>query len=350
MRRQFGFNLIELMIGLTISLMGLAAVASMMMNFAKTRGTMAQAQTAQDNGVMALYRLEKDLGQAGYGLWNLQDCPSIINGNGTAPAFSPIPVIINDGGVGVSDDIYVQSVEPRPGSSGIPGTELSPPTVGGNTVTANVFNVRSGLGFAVDDRVVSNAHITASPPNCTLVTVTAVSASVPSGGKMTATISYADPALPISQTAGFLANFGNKGNGAAGNFVSRWYAVNSTSLTLAEYPLYTTSNLVDGIVFMKAQYGMSASVSSPTVARWVSGATAITSANVQLVKAIRIGVVARSTKREDSAIDQPTQLRLFDEKDDAAGLTDELLYTVPDMNARYRAYSTIVPLKNALWN
>ena len=71
MRQQRGFNLVELMIGLTISLMGLAAVASMMMTFSKNRGSVAQTQAAQDNGVMALYRLERDISQAGYGLMDL---------------------------------------------------------------------------------------------------------------------------------------------------------------------------------------------------------------------------------------------------------------------------------------
>ena len=141
MRQQRGFNLVELMIGLTISLMGLAAVASMMMTFSKNRGSVAQTQAAQDNGVMALYRLERDISQAGYGLMDLQGCtPTIVNGDGTNPSFSPLPISIGFVGTGVSDTILVQGTNPV---SGIPGTELSSPTAGGNTMTAGQFNVRS---------------------------------------------------------------------------------------------------------------------------------------------------------------------------------------------------------------
>lgn len=68
MRRQRGFNLIELMIGLAISLMGLAAVSGVMMTFSKKRTAITQSMATQDNGVMALYRLERDISQAGYGL------------------------------------------------------------------------------------------------------------------------------------------------------------------------------------------------------------------------------------------------------------------------------------------
>ncbi|MBP7081338.1 MAG: PilW family protein, partial [Rhodocyclaceae bacterium] len=197
---------------------------------------------------------------------------------------------------------------------------------------------RSPAGFAVDDRVVTNALA----PNCSLVTVTGVAVISPTS----AAISYT-PALSATTTAGFLANFGPLTGGPAGSFFSRTYGVGLTSLTVGDYPAYTTSNLVDGIVFMKAQYGLSANATSSTVLQWVSGATVINSSNVDRVVALRIGVVARSTKREDGEIDQPNPLPLFDEK--AATGTDAVTYAVPDLNARYRAYSTIVPLKNMIW-
>lgn len=331
MRQQRGFNLVELMIGLTISLMGLAAVASMMMTFSKNRGSVAQTQAAQDNGVMALYRLERDISQAGYGLMDLQGCtPTIVNGDGTNPSFSPLPISIGFVGTGVSDTILVQGTNPV---SGIPGTELSSPTAGGNTMTAGQFNVRSSVGFAVNDRVVTDALA----PNCTLVTVTSVAATA---------IGYT-PALSATTTTGFLANFGT--GGTAGNFYSRQYAVGLSGLTVADFPLYVTSNLVDNIVFMKAQYGLAATINGTVVTSWVSGATAINSTNVQRVIALRVGVVARSTKREDDEIDQPNPLPLFNEKADSTNGVDAVSFTIPDTHMRYRAYSTIIPLKNIIW-
>ncbi len=46
MRRSRGFSLIELLIGLVISMMGLAAVSTMMMNFSKKRTSIAQTLAA----------------------------------------------------------------------------------------------------------------------------------------------------------------------------------------------------------------------------------------------------------------------------------------------------------------
>jgi type IV pilus assembly protein PilW len=326
MRRQRGFNLIELLIGLTISLMGLAAVSSMMMTFSKKRGVITQTMATQDNGVMALYRLERDVSQAGYGLAPLQGCTTVIDG---ANSFVPYPVIITDGGAGVSDTILVQGTNPL---SGIPGTELA--VNGVNTMTGAAYNVASALGFSVNDRVVATNFL----PNCTLTSVTAINTGVTPN-----TLSYT-PALATSSVAGYLVYFG-----AAGEFFSRRYAVGATAMTVGDYPAFTAANLVDDIVFLKAQYGMADTVASTTVTRWVSGATALTSANVGRVVAIRVGVVARSSARENETIEQPNPLPVFQELADSSATTDAVSFAIPDTRSRYRAYTTIIPLKNVLW-
>lgn len=326
LRRQGGFNLIELLIGLTISLLGLAAVSGVMMTFSSKRNAITQTMATQDNGVMALYRLERDIGQAGYGLAPLQTCTTVVDG---ANSFLPYGVVIADGGTGVSDTITVQGTNP---ASGIPGTELT--VSGGNTMSSSAYYVRSAVGFSVNDRVVTTNFL----PTCTMTTVTAVN----TGGTPN-TISFT-PALSSSNAAGYLVYFG-----AAGEFTSRQYSVSSSTLMVGDYPAYTASPLVDDIVFLKAQYGLADTTTSTVVTRWVSGATALTSSNVGRVIAIRVGVVARSAAREDRNIDQPTTVTVFQELSDSSGTTDAVSYTVPDMRSRYRAYSTIIPLKNVIW-
>ena len=71
--------------------------------------------------------------------------------------------------------------------------------------------------------------------------------------------------------------------------------------------------------------------------------------NVSRVIAIRVGVVARSAARENEVIDQPNPLPLFPEMADSSGGTDAVTFTIPDTRSRYRAYSTIIPLKNVIW-
>lgn len=323
MRRQRGFNLIELLIGLTISLMGLAAVSSMMMTFSKKRGAITQTMATQDNGVMALYRLERDISQAGYGLAPLQGCATVVDGTNS---FVPYPVIIGDGGTGVSDTITVKGTNPV---SGIPGTELT--VVSGNTMTTGQYNVRSSVGITAGDKVVATN-------TCTMTTVTS-----PTAPTVSTAIGYT-PALAASSAPGYLVYFG-----AAGEFFSRSYAVGTTAMTVADYPAYVTNNLVDDIVFLKAQYGLSDTVATNVVTSWVSGSTVLTSANVGRVIAIRVGVVARSSARENEVIDQPNPLPVFPEMADSSGGTDVVTFPIPDTRSRYRAYSTIIPLKNVIW-
>ena len=285
MRRQRGFNLIEMLIGLVISMMGLAAVSAVMMTFSKHRTAITQTLATQDNGVMALYRLERDISQAGYGL-RPAGCTTVVDG---ANSFVPYPVVIGDGGAGSSDTLTIQGTNP---ASGIPGTELS--VSGGNTMTSNQYNVRSSVGFSVNDRVVATTFM----PTCTMTTVTSV----------TATAIGFTPALSATPAPGYLAYFG-----AAGEYFNRRYAVGATALTVADYPAYAANNLVDDIVFLKAQYGMADTATTTVVTSWVSGATALTASNVGRVIAIRVGVVARSAEREKEVIDQPNPLPVFPE-------------------------------------
>jgi type IV pilus assembly protein PilW len=320
--RHRGFSLIELMIGLTISLLGLAAVSQMMVAFSQKRNSITQTLAAQDNGVMALYRLERDVGQAGYGLMPLQTCATIANG--ANPSFTPFPLVITDGGTGVSDMITIKGVNP---ASGIPGTELD--NTSGSTMTGSQYNVRSSLGFSVNDLVAATNTCTATP-------VTSISATA---------IGYSySPALPSSAVAGYLAYLG-----APGEFFNRQYAIGTQALTVADYPAFTTNNLVDNIVFMKAQYGLSATGASTVVTSWVSGATALNSANVNRVVAVRIGVVAKATSSE--VVEQPDPLPLLPQILDPTGaeIGAAVTFPLPDTRTRYRAYSTIIPLKNSIW-
>ncbi|MBK9349833.1 MAG: prepilin-type N-terminal cleavage/methylation domain-containing protein [Sulfuritalea sp.] len=332
--RSRGFSLIELMIGVVISMMGLAAVSVMMMNFSKKRSSITETLSAQDNGVMALYRLERDVGQAGYGLMSLQSCATIANG--ASPSFTPWPVQITDGGTGVSDTLAVKGTNP---ASGVPGTELD--TSSGTSMNSVQYNVRSTAGFSVNDIVVSTLA-------CAMTSVTSTAAT---------SLGYTyGSVLATSSAAGYLAYFGQPGE-----FFNRQYGIATTGLTVADYPAFTTNTLVDNIVFLKAQYGLASSISgSPaTVARWVSGATTLdgttcvgTSVHPACVVALRVGLVARSASSGPETIDQPNPLPVLPQI--LSGVTEigaAVTYSIPagGTTVRYRAYSTIIPLKNVIW-
>ena len=75
-RRAYGFSLIEIMVGLLI---GMLSIILIMQVFAKSEGdkrTTTGGDDAQINGTIALYGLERDVREAGYGLnsFNLLGC------------------------------------------------------------------------------------------------------------------------------------------------------------------------------------------------------------------------------------------------------------------------------------
>ncbi len=366
--RQRGFTLIELLIGITVSLLGLVAVSAMLVTFTQKRAGITQTMSAQDNGVMALYRLEHDIAHAGYGLMPLQVCTTINQGPSNF-----FPVTIVDGGSN-SDALIVKYVD---SVSGAPGTEM---VKAGTSMTVSQYNIPSSAGFEVGDYVVA----TALAPNCTVTQLTSTfTCGIPAAGTPTihdctscTTRACATPATSqvvsqsrptesvgfaetLTQTTnpGFLANLGPLGAG----YTEHQYQVSSAlnALEVAEYQLNTqtyanANRLVDDIVFLKAQYGITnGAAGSTTVSQWVSAASfTINAANASRVIAIRLGVVARSPQRESQAIELKDSTQTQTVLPAISTIGSAVTYTPPAADAqhfRYRTYTTVVPLRSVIW-
>ncbi|RTL56469.1 MAG: prepilin-type N-terminal cleavage/methylation domain-containing protein [Rhodocyclaceae bacterium] len=393
---QQGFSLIELLIGLAIGLVGLFAVSQIMLSFNKQRTTINQTMTTQNNGVMALYLLERDLSQAGYGMAGLA-CDRInysYNGTGyynnpynstTLPgagnvALTALPVRIHNSNNGLGSDVI--EVQYGRNNSGIPGAQI----IAAQASYAAAYSVAAATGFSNGDMFIAYtngictlAKVSAAPtvpdPSNAPTASTPVTSAVPHsssvwpdynvnsapGGNGWNSVAAAD----LSASPGpFLANMGT--------FVSRRFAVNNNALTLSELPALDPSVsaapvLVDDIMFIKAQYGLSSSAGSTAVATWASAddlaTTGYDSTKASRIVAVRVGVVARSPLLEkDTITDAPATLSVLPPitgtssvASPSAGncVTDtatwEVLCTVPDTHYRYRSYSTIIPLKNVIW-
>jgi type IV pilus assembly protein PilW len=351
MKLQRGFNLIELLIGMAISMMGLLAVGQILLSFTQQRNTITQTLEAQSNGVMALYLMEKDFTQAGYGLMSIQDCSRInwyFNGTGyyndpygaatSNLAFTTLPLKITDGGTG-SDIFEVQYGNPR---SGAPVAVAIQTQTGGYGTALNVASV---AGFAQSDLIVTDVS-----GSCTMGQIDTPNAVSVSLTRPTTYI-YNTNTRPLGATAGWDAAAANTTLIAnLGGFVSRRYRVVNETLQVADFSsAYTYSTLVDGIVFMKAEYGLDTNADG-TVDVWSTGVTATNTAAIgNQVIAVRLGVVARSPLYEKNAVDAPTVLTVLPSID-VAPTSAAVTYTVPDTHYRYRTYYTVIPLRNVIWS
>jgi len=379
LKRQAGFNLIDLLIGVAISLFGLLAVAVTFRDFGQQRTTQVNASESQTNGTMALYLLERDLGQAGYAMSGLQNCSyinyyyagdAVANGHfndpygasATGVALTTLPVLIADGGAS-SDTITVQFGNPDAGASGS--------DIKGPANYPSDYPVSSYVGFSVGDKAVADINgictmveVTSNPTSARTTPVTNLSINhnntdssfnpvAPPGGNGWNSVVAADL---VATPKPFLYNLGN--------FVSRRYSVapsgGTSAMMLDEFPYVSpATTMVDEIVFLKAQYGLAGALgtacpssTAKVLTAWVDGTAVINNTNVCHVIAVRVGVVARSPLFEKDGINAPTTLTVLP----ALGANAAVNYTVPNLDGnnqahfRYRSYSTIIPLRNVIWN
>jgi type IV pilus assembly protein PilW len=401
---QRGFTLVELMVGLAIGMLATLVIVQVISVFeAQSRSTTGSAD-AQTNGGIALYTISHDLQLAGYPLMSTTNgnplgCTALtINGtadvtNGTTDVTNRLsPVVITDGIVGTgenaspSDAITIRYGDATMG--GVPTqTQAALPTGGYPTVVP----VLSNFGCQVPNPIAAYAALPVSAlivdgGTCYMSTVTAVSA----------TGATSPPPVP-NVTLSNVPTVGNGGVNLAclGTWHEVTYRVNDGNLERCDLSQVTTGNCdptvfpnanfvpsVVGIVNLQAQYGISQaglSNSDPNynrIVQWVdataaAGWNAPSVANRNLIKAVRIAIVARNAKRETSVVTSacssttaanPTGLCAWDATSAlptpplsppfvaSPAPTIDLSASNPEwLQYRYRVFETIIPLRNVIW-
>lgn len=382
-----GFSLVEVMVGLVIGLLGILVI---MQVFAVSEGqkrTTTSGVDAQANGIAAISAIERDGRQAGYGYTTfpglpvnpLLGCPMLAyNRNATNPVPGPggsnipfrlNPALITDGGGGLSDQVTITY-----GTS----TGINAPislASGNNGSNAN-FQVNNSQGINYGDFVVA---VEAGVP-CTLAEVNGPGTYVrgqplnPANGQLqkspnnTGTGDYNRPG-GLGQ-----AYCGGAGPGCPGSFIVNLGIPVIQTYWISPPNTFAVSNrlfggvgaanmtpLADNIVNLQAQYGVDTNGDNvldfwtDAVGIYVDNnsfaAPSPSGATVATIKAIRVGVVARSTLRERRNAANvcditaaapilwpgPQQVTV-----DLSAITDALCY-------RYRVYETVIPLRNMIW-
>lgn len=356
-RRENGFTLIELMVGLTIGMLATVVIMQVLSVFEAQKRSTTGTADAQTNGGIALYTITRDLQLAGWGMHPVGD-PLATTPSPTA--FSPLscgtltvdgaagadpgvlfPVMITDGGA-ASDSITIRYGDSMKG--GFPSTITIP---AGNPIT-----VSNNLGCQVNDRALLVFFDTATlAQSCALTNVTGITGTT----QITlANTTLANPDVHIA---------------CLGAWTERTYSVTSVN-NVSTMLQNGVANVAD-IVNIQAQYGVSNAPGSNQVVQWVdaSGATwaAPSLVNRKLIKAIRIAVVARNSKKESVNVTDPcssttttapTGLCAWDATDanpqNASPAPAISLNNDPDGTSwrryRYRVFETIIPLRNIIWS
>lgn len=335
LNKSSGFTLIELMVGLVVGLIATIAIMQTFSLFEGQKRTTTGTSDAQVNGSIAMHSIQQAVQSAGFGL-PMFDATSAKNSspllcNNSAidhdtdvatPSIDLFPIAITDGGAS-ADLITVSS---------FPGATAAVP-VNVQSISGSVFTVDNNLGCRNDDLA-----LVIRGTSCRVGRVTTTDANLATNTTII-NLQSADVTAGLITTGPSAADFARLTClGPNGSMNLRTFRINNNQLEVNGSPI------IDDIVDMQAQYGVAANANSNQITAWVdaTGGTwaAPTNANRNRIRAIRVAILARNGLIEKTNVTTalpPTTITL-----NAPG-TDWQRY-------RYRAYETIIPIRNLTWN
>ncbi|MEO8626722.1 MAG: prepilin-type N-terminal cleavage/methylation domain-containing protein, partial [Betaproteobacteria bacterium] len=105
-----GFSLVEMMVGVVISMLAILVIFEAFAVFEGQKRTTTSATAAQESGLLALSAIDRDARMAGYGMVvnNMLACASVnVFQSGAVSTIPFLPIAITDGGGTANDSITV---------------------------------------------------------------------------------------------------------------------------------------------------------------------------------------------------------------------------------------------------
>ena len=340
--KQRGISLIELMVGVVI---GLLAVLVIYQTFAVAEGIKRQtvsAGDAQKTGMISMYLVGAELGNAGSGIMLNQDDFATCNTDAAdiAKSMRPFSIIVTPGADDATPDSFVVNY-------GTARSVVTPSIYMAKTdATTTKSVVQSPTGYKAGDMAVAIS----GTGNCERLTITAVTAPDANGNVELTHGAAQFTYLPTAR----LVNIGPAASTQRVRYDVVGGVLRGTDLLVAGA---TPQPLASSIMNMKVQYGID-NTGDGQVDEWTAATglyapasvLAFTGPNLRRIKAVRIGLVVRSDEFDR---DSPAYTwTLFE-----CTTQEAVNYTCPaaltsslPANYRYRTYETIVPLRNPMWN
>jgi type IV pilus assembly protein PilW len=368
--RSRGLSLVEILVASAIGIIASLAIFQVFAVFEGQKRTTTSGGEAQTSGTLALFTVEREVRQSGFGMNSVDFLGCAVQGwdqqggggggAAIAPwAFAPIVIAQGTGGTpGVPGT--TPTIAGTPDTVTIAygtGETLPAPvqiSVGSLGTTDDFVKVIDTYGFRPGERVV----IAESGRPCTMAQVSAVPPDPLVGGDTQKinlqAAAYIDPVTSslvptrYNNPAGLGTQYTTNGKvynlGASTSI--KVYSIQNAQLIVqatgaAETPIY------DNIAQLQAEYGKDTNADGiidlfeetpPTnAAQWAT------------VLAVRIALVARSSLYEKEEV-SPATIPLWDTSGDApttAGMVWNL--TADERHYRYKVFQTVVPLRNMIW-
>ena len=369
-RRQQGFTLIELMVGVVLGMLAIVAIAQVLVVSEGRKRTITSGADAQISGALGLYAIQREVQMAGYGIGVSQAALGCTvkykNGSSALGSFTLAPVVI---GTGTNGSNTIQVLRSTKTSFSVPIriTEAHP-------VDGTRFVVQSSVGVIPNDLLIAVPPLPSATDWCT------ISQAYESGTNLMTNLSVphaqvADAPWNQPSTANVMPAMGY----AAGSYLLnlgamslRTFSVNNTTQSLQTTDLTRDSggwtsaqDAQPQVVVLKAMYGKDTN-NDQTVDQYDNVAPT-NAAEWKQVLSIRVVIVARSAQFEkdnegsgnvtgsalewDLGPNTVTVANATTCHTDHQCLSITLTHLGDDWQKyRYKLYDTVIPLRNVLWN
>lgn len=334
LRPAAGFSMVEILVGMAIGMIGILV---MMQVFSVAEGhkrTTTAGGDAQSNGAIALFSLDREIRQSGYGTSDLSilGCNLVLPTGVTLNAQAPLT--INHAGIPAGDANTDTLLMVAGSSNGSPeGDGIVRQT------STNVYSVMTPTSFAVEDWVVAQAQTRPTTCSLRMEAVQAVNGTNPPDVTVRTGVT--------GMSNGRLFNLGRTPRVQA-------YAVRGGNLTVCDLLVNDCGNtarlndetvwvpVAGGIVSLRAQYGRDTSGPPMDAVPDVYDQTAPGNACAWArVAAVRLALVVRSDQYEKTEVTTaaPSWNGGTDLPIDLSAETDWRHY-------RYKIFQTTVPIRN----
>jgi type IV pilus assembly protein PilW len=356
-KRQNGFTLVELLVGIAMSLLTIIAIYQILTVWDGRRRTITSGSGALIANSIGGFELERSLQTAGVGFGNVLPatigCTVQAKNTGfptTDYSFSFVPIQIDQGASGAPDTIRV---------------------LGGNSAysnsvqqlissTATSKTLQSRVGYNAGDIIIVAGNNTPSR-DCALMEVTGNSsvANTIDHGIIPYTSYYSGTTTtPIMNPAPGTATFstGEVYNLGPQPQRTEWKVNTATAVLTRTNTLRDTVvfEVADGVINLQAQYGIDGSDGTApdgliSASEWQD---ATPTANWHRVLAVRVALLSRSTQLEQEIVtpSAPTWATSTTFAMTNLDGTTAITTGVNDWRRyRYKVYETVVSLRNMLW-
>jgi type IV pilus assembly protein PilW len=362
-RKAAGTSLVEIMVGMVIGLIGIIIISHLYIKNEQYKRSTTGSGSAQVNGSIALYTLERDIRMAGFGVAHSAalNCgcagagcspvkyhynggysfPPAASAGGAKPSLAFAPLLITDN-TGAPDSITVLYTT---------GSERMLPGKLAETMPtpAAAFKVDGTAGYTEGGLVVVTEN-----SNCAMYQITKVIRASQNLEHTSSSTAPWNPAsgstLPAFGAGALLFNLGSP--------VWRTYAIGGNALQATEAlgigsggpGAGAAQALVDEIVDLQVEYGKNTNNDADNVVDAWNATVPSSGADWQQVVAVRLAILMRSQNYEKPDSGATCTATTAAPAWSSAATNSAL--TVPGglpSCYKHRVFETIVPLRNMIW-